>query len=76
MVSFTILSKYYRIIRKSIILNLNVYYNKLYFATILTSNYLFVPHRNSSTRKIEQDKYCFFTKQLDSWQDFEKDFEN
>jgi len=42
MISYTILSKYYRIIEKSIILNLNVYYNKLYFATILKSNYLFV----------------------------------
>ena len=42
MISFTILSNYDRIIEKSIILNLNVYYNKLYFATILKSNYLFV----------------------------------
>jgi hypothetical protein len=25
---------------------------------------------------MEQDKYSFFTKQFDSWQDFEKEFEN
>ncbi len=25
---------------------------------------------------MEQDKYSFFTNQFDSWQDFEKEFEN
>jgi hypothetical protein len=25
---------------------------------------------------MEQDKYSFFTKQFDSWRDFEKEFEN
>jgi len=55
-ISFTILTKYYCIIKKSII--------------------LIRAHRNSSTRKMEQDKYSFFTKQFDKWQNFEKEFEN